>query len=664
MEVIAGPAKGQKQIYDKPDCILCGRSPDAKISILGDPFISRYHFLIEIAPPNCKITDLDSKNGFFVGSLRYGGQKPPEPGMQQAPGGQKECYLQDGDIITAGETKIRIDIEHETWPADQAKLTDQAQSTLRIKEYSIERELAYSNLRRVYLARDEKEKRWVIIKRYTPGMKINKAQGLLFHKEVGRITKLVHENIVQLYKFGQIKSSYLLVYEYIKGHKLKDIIQKHPNGLDLNQAVPIMIGILKGLSCAHNSMQPTKSQPLASPKIIHRHLNPGTIFLTRKNKGWIPKISDFGLSQGVELSGLTNITMPDQLFGDPLYWPREQITHFNYLCPATDVYAAAAVFYEILTGHLPRENSSLFYEQCQRRSGGQPSIGDYMRFLQKHKTIPIRDRNPAIPLELAEIIDRALRETEAPLAKEQMFLVLGKLRYPDAGFFLKTLQKVILQLGISDNSSAQLPEGLEIEENNSDKVLKNKILHSMILDTSKKKALMIIDIIQSTEFLSEKGDTVFSNLVLTIHNIIRNDESAEKLIFLKCTGDGYLAVYQSITSALLALKKIETSRTLNVGIKVALHWGQIKAGPGGDPLGTEVHRVFRMESLSDADYVGDEAVRVKMPTSFRVVASGGAIEQMNDEDRKRFVPAGYFRLKGFKSPQRIWLGRVANAKKN
>jgi len=51
-----------------------------------------------------------------------------------------------------------------------------------------------------------------------------------------------------------------------------------------------------------------------------------------------------------EAADFTDITASGDVFGTPVYWPREQITHYKYLSPATDVFSIAAVFYEMLTG--------------------------------------------------------------------------------------------------------------------------------------------------------------------------------------------------------------------------------------------------------------------------------------------------------------------------
>ena len=86
IHVTAGPAKGQHFTFDKPNTFLFGRSTDAQISLPQDRYVSRQHFLLEITSSDCKLTDLNSKNGVVVNGVRYGGHNPPRKGIRQAPG--------------------------------------------------------------------------------------------------------------------------------------------------------------------------------------------------------------------------------------------------------------------------------------------------------------------------------------------------------------------------------------------------------------------------------------------------------------------------------------------------------------------------------------------------------------------------------------------------
>jgi hypothetical protein len=69
-----GLLKGQKLLV-KPPGLVIGRDPDLFLQ-LDSPYVSRRHAEISYERGLCSITDLDSKNGVFVNTVRI---KPQEP---------------------------------------------------------------------------------------------------------------------------------------------------------------------------------------------------------------------------------------------------------------------------------------------------------------------------------------------------------------------------------------------------------------------------------------------------------------------------------------------------------------------------------------------------------------------------------------------------------
>lgn len=174
-----------------------------------------------------------------------------------------------------------------------------------------------------------------------------------------------------------------------------------------------------------------------------------------------------------------------------------------------------------------------------------------------------------------------------------------------------------------------------------------------------KTALLVLDLVRSTNFVCDSGDTIFSSLIGRIHKVFKKHGSKSDLLFLKCTGDGFLGVYRTVHAAFSAGSFFLKKNTLSeVSFRLALHWGEVKTGPGGDPLGVEVHRVFRMEGVKAADRVISDDDRHEdeaLPESGRLITSKQALEQLAEEDQALFHPAGQFRLKGFSQPFAIWV---------
>lgn len=466
VKVVAGPAAGRTFTFDEPDCMLFGRSDDARISISGDPFVSRHHFLLEISPPVCKVTDLGSKNGVYVNGVRYGGRKPPSEGVVQAPDSARETMLEDGDEIAVGDTRMRVSISSTRAAADEtlthappaqvkAPAADPATGATVATDsglfdgYSIETELGRGGMGVVYKAVQVATGRHVAIKTMLPQVATDETAVRVFLREVEVTRQLVHPNVVQLLDHGRVKGTFYFVLEFVDGTDLCRWLESRGGRVPLEVLAPLMTGILDGLAHAHRAsleVEVAAGDRRVHRGTVHRDLKPENILLGRAGDGWVPKVADFGLSKSFESAGLTDITVPGMVAGSPLYWPREQITHYRYLDPATDVFSIAAVFYEALTGFLVRDGLLEMLDGCQRVDR-QPGISDFLRVILANRPVPIRERDPGIPGPVAQVLDRALQETEVPHGGREMRTLLAKLRYPDAGAFRDALVEALEQAG-------------------------------------------------------------------------------------------------------------------------------------------------------------------------------------------------------------------------
>ena len=523
----SGPAQGQHFEFDQPDCFLFGRTKDARISLPDDPYVSRQHFLLEICPPSCRVTDLDSKNGTFVNGVRFGGRKAPEAGMRLAPKGVTGTRLNNNDEIVVGDTRMRVSIStstdgvHEdtktmagaahTDPAQMDSEVDAERTLLEpppvitqdtpaissqkapipilsplwlkgvpegderrtkcpphlplphlplankdslidapsIEGYHIASVLGQGGMGRIYKAVCLKTGRDVAIKMLIPQVPVSFEKFRAFHREIEVTRQLRHPNIVELLDLGKIKGAYYCILELVKGTDLRSLIKSCKGAIALDDATPLIFGILEGLSYAHRqdvTLQ-ASGRTMTTKGIVHRDLKPENILLEQDGSRWIPKVADFGLSKSFETAGLTDMTIAG-VTGTPPYWPREQITHYKFLHPATDVFSIAAVFFEMLTGIAARPGLKQTIDRC-RAHKREPEISDYMLLIGNNPIPPICVMNPKIPKAVGNVIDRALRETEVPVDEVEMRKILAALRYPDAGCFRDALLVAYEESGIS-----------------------------------------------------------------------------------------------------------------------------------------------------------------------------------------------------------------------
>ena len=537
---------------------------------------------------------------------------------------------------------------------------------LNLKGYQIEHKMKHSGIGRIYKATATKTGRPVVIKTLLPQGNVDPYHVSVFQRELNILRQLKHKHIVRFLEYGRTEDLFYFIFEFVEGMDLAKFIQSKGGRVSIHDTAPIALGILDGLAYAHHAKitsETAEGQTKTFSGIVHRNLKPQNILLMSQAELWVPKIADFGLSKSFESAGFTNITTPGDVFGTPLYWPREQITHYRYLTPATDVFSIAAVFYEMLTGARVREG---FQELAHKykQLGRLPSISDYMSVIATNPPIPIRQRNPNIPEPLAKVIDQALREIEIPQDEVKMREILRTLRYPDAGAFRNALVKAFREIGVPESLitaqewyHAPAEADLAREQHETAQLPTEAVMYSTIQPTSRREvALLVLDIARSTQYLLNKGDTVFSTLIGNIFRRIKTQAAASDLIFLKGSGDGFLSVFQTVPAAFsVAATFLETPIHPEIQVRMALHWGAVKIISNGDVVGTEISRVFQVEKVSIEDRVEPATSKEPFPSANRILATTQALQRLEPAAQARFRPAGKFRLKGFDKFGELWV---------
>ncbi len=436
------------------------------------------------------VTDLGSKNGVFVNGVRYGGRKPAKPSVRLAPAGVLSARLRDADEVAVGDTRMRISLvedeafmdtqaadtplrdgswapdesgptEHEAGSCDTQLPGENLPGAPEVPGHRIVRELGQGGMGKVYLARDLRDGREVAIKTLRPGAAASELHIQAFLREVHISGQLKHPNIVEVMSSGQAQGTFFFVLEYVDGMDLGQLLLKRGGKLPLSEAAPLFMPILDALGHAHRariSAQLADRSTESFHGVVHRDLKPPNILLKRAASSWVPKVADFGLAKAFESAGLTDMTRTTQIAGTPAYWPREQITHYRFLCPATDVFSIAAVFYEVLCGAFVRDG----FEELFSRSREHPtSVADFMRVIVNNRIVPIRRRAPEIPAPVAEVLDRALGEAEVHGDPGQMRSALSRLRYPDALAFQCELAAALKEAGVPAALGAETRVGYD-----------------------------------------------------------------------------------------------------------------------------------------------------------------------------------------------------------
>ncbi len=196
-----------------------------------------------------------------------------------------------------------------------------------IGRFEIRRELGRGAQSAVYLAYDPQLQREVAIKTLHFA-KSDSARNQALLTEARSVGKLKHPNIVPIYDAGEQGGDPFLVFEYVDGPTLTELI-KRDGHLGPALAADMMRQVLDALAQAH------------AAGIIHRDLKPSNILIDAGGK---PRVMDFGIATRVG-----DANNEKGLTGTPAYMAPEYIDK-QQVSEKFDVYAAGLVLLEMLTG--------------------------------------------------------------------------------------------------------------------------------------------------------------------------------------------------------------------------------------------------------------------------------------------------------------------------
>lgn len=204
--------------------------------------------------------------------------------------------------------------------------------TQRIGRYKIISKLGHGLYGTVYLAYDPALQRNVAIKVIHRDYK--NALDNVPPMEARIVGNLKHPNIIQIYDFGYFSNIPYLVFEYVEGKTLKQML-KNNKSLSFEETKSLAKPLIDAMTYAHRH------------GVVHLDLGPGNILI---DKNGHPMIMDFGLSKVTNAQqsgvGITNLE------GTLSYMSPE---HFNRqtLGTYTDVFALGAILYRVITGMAP-----------------------------------------------------------------------------------------------------------------------------------------------------------------------------------------------------------------------------------------------------------------------------------------------------------------------
>jgi serine/threonine-protein kinase len=194
-----------------------------------------------------------------------------------------------------------------------------------IAHYKILGHLGAGGLGEVYRARDTRLGRTVAVKVLPPALTADPARMERLLATTKRLEGLSHPSIASLFESGQDGDQTFLVFEFVQGQPLSDLV--NGRSLNIRRALDFAINLADGLADAHGV------------ELIHGDIRPDTIMVTPKDRA---KFMNFGLVE-FTAGGATRketalpYVSPEELAGSPAD-------------ARSDIYSLGAVVFEMLTG--------------------------------------------------------------------------------------------------------------------------------------------------------------------------------------------------------------------------------------------------------------------------------------------------------------------------
>jgi len=248
-----------------------------------------------------------------------------------------------------------------------------------LPSYEIGAEIGRGSTGVVIAARHRQLGRDVAVKLLPPDLAENPQVRRRFVAEAKLLASFSHVHIVPVYDFVENEGLCLLVMERMVGGTLDAYARA---GLDAPAGCAAVLALCSGLHYAHER------------GVLHRDVKPANVLIAEDG---VVKVTDFGIAKVLGGSE-TFVTRSGFVLGTPAYMAPEQASGTDP-CPATDVYGAGTVLYELLAGRLPFPPESNPLQMLYSHVHSEPE--------------PLGEAAPDVPKELASVVMRALERDPA-----------------------------------------------------------------------------------------------------------------------------------------------------------------------------------------------------------------------------------------------------------
>jgi serine/threonine protein kinase len=242
------------------------------------------------------------------------------------------------------------------------------------ERYELEELVGSGGMSSVYRARDRLLERHVALKVLHHHFAEDDEYVERFRREARAVAQLTHPNIVTVIDRGEADGSQYIVFEYVEGENLKQLLERS-GPLPVQDALELALGIARALAFAHEH------------GLVHRDVKPQNVLLNGDGR---PKVTDFGIARSLDIEH--GFTQTGTVLGTSNYIAPEQASG-NRVGVHTDVYSLGVVLFELLTGEVPFDGDNFVAVAMRHINEEAPSV---------------LERRGDVPARVAAAIERAL----------------------------------------------------------------------------------------------------------------------------------------------------------------------------------------------------------------------------------------------------------------
>lgn len=200
-----------------------------------------------------------------------------------------------------------------------------------------------------------------------------------FKNEAQSAARLDHPNIARVYFVGEALGWNYIVFEFIEGSNIRDLIAQRGQPLPLDEAVNYLLQIAQAIE--HASQR----------DVVHRDIKPSNILITPDRKA---KLVDMGLARLHQVESSDNdLTASGVTLGTFDYISPEQARDPRSADVRSDLYSLGCTFYYMLTGRPPFPEGTVLQKLLSHTSDDPPDVRLY---------------RPDLPEEVIDILARLL----------------------------------------------------------------------------------------------------------------------------------------------------------------------------------------------------------------------------------------------------------------